>query len=464
MKSLGMTLTGSLYVQRLETKPPFQYDDTGRVIYCVDSETMWIGAENEWVSITLYDGCIKSNHINWDIDQNSSAAVNSSKMPTYYNGNVMTVQEALDQIQADLGNIRNAKDMGEKVIMGRHINGASVDGFTAEDMYIRDLYGTFGGNAYATSVEQAIDIIAKKRANDIKLSKDSSLGSYCLGGPFHNIQEGLEGIEAYLNNLSGDQIKVHGCNLTGNESLCDHSDIQTALDQMCNYLSNLKLIDLHDTPNDYGACGQYLRTCGDGCSSCEGCAPGTMPKVHWSHVRASDVSCILDIDANYTFDDQYANSNVQTAIHRLEYYLKTRLGYLYYNSYYIDANTLQTITIDCSGWYAHAVSRCPGMISSDFYCFAIVETSRFLVTSRGPFSGSDNDLGDYSFVRYDISHSAYDHNNHSLSLTLGPTGMNDRDGSDLKTYSQRTRAGYYIHIVGGILGRSLINSIGVSVR
>ena len=321
MKTLGLTMKGKIWAQVLNTLPDYETEDIGRIITCRDTGISYIGGSDTWMPITLYDKCINNTHLNYSHDINDNLAINASKIPASKDGEDVSIQDAINLLYNDIENLRNGKDLQDGVLGNRHINGGNYPGFTAEDMFIRNLHSGFRqALPYYLSVEGALKMLDQRRADEMLLPKDNSIGAHALGKPYNNIYETLLDIEKYLRDLNADQIEVDVCCLDVDHSWCSETTLQSYLNNVCGYLKNFAFTDLVDVPDGYGACGQYLRTCGGSPETCNGC--GGDP-IQWSKIYAGEVECISSLINGCTRSATPQTSNIQATLTNIEQCLQS---------------------------------------------------------------------------------------------------------------------------------------------
>ena len=446
MRSQELLLKGKFWVQILSELPGWSKSDIGRIVFSMVDNNIYFGSNFGWRLCGLSDKVIKHYHVDWD-DQftNDPTKISSLNIPAQYEGTNTTIQDSLNYISNQFLELKNGIGFEDYIFNARHIDSITPNGLTSEDIRVQDIRGCFSSTPYSISIETALYNLCSRRADEVLLSKLSQFGSIIpISG--QNVQEALEELENYIAHLKADMIECNFWPFDANDSECYTTDVQDALGKLFSKFKDFKIIELIDVQKDYGECGQVLKTCGPVLGEC--CDFDTNVHARWSNLEAYEIGCkLVNYDANVIDNIPY-DTNVQVAI---DWLAKSKRWAMYYATYSIECEGLKNISIDCSNWWADAVSRFTNLQKEDFLCVAIVESSRFLVLSLGPYTTGNPDLGDYSYIRYDINHNGYDIQNTILNLSVGPTGMNDRDGQQSATYSQRARSGYYIHIFGYIL-------------
>ena len=310
MKSLEMMFRGKVWIQVLKNIPDWTFEDVGRIIYVLETDLAYLGTEKGWKALFLTDRAVKNKHMNWglgvDID-----LINAECIPIYDNNSTETnIQEIIDRHYLHITNLRNAKDINEKSLKGKHIDGHSYDGFTAPLMYIEDKSRCFGALRYQMTVEDALAVLCQRRADEIRLAQPNGFGGVVGSSPL-NIQDALESIEHYLQHLNGKQVSVQLDPLFEGMLACEHMTLQRALNCIHYRNWNFPFKDLVDSPPDYGECRQVLKTCGDDSYCCDGCSDIEHPiKMYWEYLHASEILVLNRLHAcqhGDMYDDNLQN-------------------------------------------------------------------------------------------------------------------------------------------------------------
>lgn len=446
MRSQELLLKGKFWVQVISELPDWSKSDVGRLVFSLRDNNIFFGSNFGWRLCGLGDKVVKHFHVDWDVNlSNDPTKISSLNIPARYKDNIFTIQDALDSLSIEIDGLKFGIGFEDYIFKARHIDSFTPDGLTSEDIRVQDIRGCFSSVPYSLSIEDALYNLCSRRADEILLSKYSQFGSIIpISG--QNVQESLEELEKYIAHLKADMIECNFWPFDANDSECYTTDVQDALAKLFSKFKDFKIIELIDVQKDYGECGQVLKTCGPVLGDC--CDFDTNVHARWDYLQASEIGCkLINYDANVTDNIPY-ETNVQVAI---DWLAKSKRWAMFYATYSLECEGLKTISIDCSNWWADASSRYTDLKKEDFLCVAIVESSKLLVLSLGPYTTGSPDLGDYAYIRYDINHNGYDVENTTINLTVGPVGTQDREGTQLVTYSQRARSGYYIHIFGYIL-------------
>jgi len=180
---------GKIYVELLDSLPMWNSINTGRLIFDLSSNTLYFGgnAETGWISTYLFPNSINNKHICWDIslDDNTGLMIDANSIPCYYDDldnsnattNISTVQDSIQKLRNSIHTVLNGKYYADSSIKSRHLDLSIPDGLNASDILINndDLY--FGSPTVDISVEQALEILHLRRADDIYMAEDNTFGS-----------------------------------------------------------------------------------------------------------------------------------------------------------------------------------------------------------------------------------------------------------------------------------------------
>lgn len=293
MQSLQMKFRGKVWVQILDSLPDWTNEDVGRIVYIKGINESYIGGDKKWEPIFLFEDAVKNKHMNWGLGTDIDL-INGECIPIYDENTTETnIQELFDRHYLHITNLRNGNDIEDAVLKGRHIDGKSNDGFTAPLMYIEDRSRCFGVLRYEMSVEDALAYLCQRRADSIRLARPNGFGG-TIGVSSPNVQNALEDIETYLDNLNGTQITVTMDSLFEDGGACQTTNLQNALNLIHFRNWNFPFTDLIDAPDGYGRCRQVLKTCGQNPDCCDGTDPDgniSLPMhMYWGDIYASEVT------------------------------------------------------------------------------------------------------------------------------------------------------------------------------
>jgi len=275
MKSYGMAMQGQITIEKVEERPDWSSHDIGRFIYETSTGMYWLGGHSNeiayagWVPIGLSDDIIKAQFIDWDDELIGHAdKVSAETIPCWYGDSTSNVQLSLNMIIADIKALATGALLEPGSIKDYHLDTTGPHKITADTIPIVNDAGYFSANV--SSIEDALNYLYSRKADSIAVT--SGFGSI-LNFSSGNVQQALEDLEAYISELSAEQIKAT-YPATG-----EVSNVQYILDAYYNLLVSLNFTQLTGTPSDYGIEGQYLRSDGDS-STC------------WATIDASEVTCL----------------------------------------------------------------------------------------------------------------------------------------------------------------------------
>ena len=290
MDNYGMSMFGTLVVEKVPVKPDWGVADTGRIIFDMSTGTYWLGAHSAsigyggWVSLGLTVNSVNDYNINWDTQLTGVyGGVNASDVPTLYLTAPSDVQHAIDDISLLISGLQSAVNIVPEAIKDYHLDVTGPYRITASDIPIDNTNGYFSGSII--KIEDALDQISRKTASDIRLNTTSGAFGNSLGFTPSDVQAALEDLETYVSEMTASQIPCtyEGCG-------CD-TNLQFAIDALYHLHTNIKLTDLIDVA-DYDSNNRYLKSNG-------------INNVTWVELVANDVK------AQYP---GVTNSNVQAAL------------------------------------------------------------------------------------------------------------------------------------------------------
>lgn len=315
MDYLGTRMRGKFFAQILDTRPGWEITDRGRLIFSLADDSLYVGGVNSWIPCLIRPKSIKSSSIDWNINLDDfTDKVSAQDVPCLFDNNKINLQKALDEIRTQLHDICTGKSLNNNIINIRHINSKNDGtGFTAANLYFRDITGTLSKTTYNYNVEQALTILASRRADGILLALNNTFGSL-LGFDSRTIQDGLVDLEQYINKIEANDINCQFFTLDYPNSLpCGSITIQAALDRIHSKFTSIHLNELVDVEKPYGTCGEVLKSCGVVHDQCCDFSNSDI-RVRWGKVQASEVECKLINTWANTIDNIPYNTNMQIAI------------------------------------------------------------------------------------------------------------------------------------------------------
>lgn len=279
MKSYGFTMSGTLIFEKVQTRPDWSEDDTGRVIYEVSTGNYWLGGDEYsdgdcgWVLLGIGNRTIKKYHIDWDDDLiDDGHKVSAADIPVAFGDTTSNLQDTVDDLKQLIADTQSGVQLMDTVVKMRHIDVTSSERVHADGLPITNNNGHFEGTN--PSIEDALDQLAERNASSIVLDDDGSFGSL-TGIAASDVQTALQSIESYLNELNASQVlcEYEGC--TGD---CTNYTVQNAINALYALTGDASLDYLSDGPGIYDSSKRYIKSNGtDGW--------------FWTVIPANDISC-----------------------------------------------------------------------------------------------------------------------------------------------------------------------------
>lgn len=299
MQSYGTTMNGSFVVEKVINLPQWSLSDIGRFLYDCTTNNYFLGAplitvgQDGWIPLGITTNIIKAQNIDWDVElSNRLGGVSAKDVPAAYKLEPSTVQAILDTYYDTFELIRQGKFLSAGSITAPLLKIEGQDKISAKSIPILNETSLFKPISGSTiTIEDALTILIRRSAEKINLdtSGASTYGDN-LNFKATTIQGAFEELEQYLVALTADDIPCtyEGCS-------CE-TNVQFVIDALYKLYSQIKIIDLVDTPDAYDDKLFYLKSNG-------------VDKLEWSNIVANDV------EAQYPGTDP---SNVQYAIWTME--------------------------------------------------------------------------------------------------------------------------------------------------
>ena len=298
MLNYGTDMNGSFVVEKVISLPQWSTSDIGRFIYDCTQNNYYLGGplitvgQSGWIPLGLTGNVIKRDNIDWDTTlSNRLGAISAKDIPAEYEISASDVQTILDQYYDNFDQIKKGTFLADGSIKSNHLAITGSERITAESIPIvnvTNLFPMISGSII--TIEDALSTLIRRSAEKISLDQtDASNYGDLLDFKATNIQGAFEEIESYLKTLTAQDIPCtyEGCS-------CD-TNVQFVIDALYKLRTEIKFIDLIDTPDAYDSKLLFLKA--------------NSSALEWSDIFANDVIA------------QYPGttvSNVQFAIWTLE--------------------------------------------------------------------------------------------------------------------------------------------------
>lgn len=295
MQSYSTNMEGSLKIEKVDKLPNWTSYDTGRFLYDLSTKKFYLGTSSieygnkGWIVVGLSDKCIKSYHIDWDIDlTNKAGCISAKDIPVLYENKPNNIQNIISLAEIYFKSIKNGTFLGNGCIKDYHLDVNSIHSINADSIpYTNDKYFSITTplNKNFFSIEDAIIHVYTREANEINLEntdRENKFGDL-LSFDAKTVQDALEQIELYLSTLTASQVSVvyPGCECKTN--------VQAAIDALYKIAAQGAFTDLADTPIGYNN-GKYVKS--------------TEKGLTFTQINSSDVLVNYSgLDSNSTLDD-----------------------------------------------------------------------------------------------------------------------------------------------------------------
>lgn len=291
MDVFGISMNGSLVVEKVSSLPIWAKTDIGRIIFCNDSSSYFLGTysstldEDGWTLLGVSKGTIKNYHIDWDDEFTGGyGKVNASYIPSKFGDTTCSAQVIFDYIYNKFTEFGNGSLLLPHTICDYHLKLDGLNAIRSSTIPVDNLQSFFNGEN--VTVEDALNQLAGEDASVIPMEPNGNFGQY-ISFNKASIQVALESMEEWIFNINASNLN---CTYPG----CDNckTTIQDAIDKLYNYHYDIKLTDLVDVPS-YVANKFFLKSNGNSC-------------VEWTALWSNDISC---------FYPGNSKNNLQTALH-----------------------------------------------------------------------------------------------------------------------------------------------------
>ena len=321
MKVQETLIKGKMWVQILDRLTIWKPSDKGRILYSLQDNNLFFGGDYDWIPCGILSKYIKDYHIDWDINLDNPSKVKAKSIPCTSDLGNTTVQDSLDVLYSYIDLLKNGHLFNPHVLNYDHLDTYSSAGVTSEKIMIQDKPCHFSNTPYSISIDSALRTLYTRRADGVELSKYNTFGTI-IPISANNVQSALEELELYVSNLKARDIECNFWQFDANDSACQTTDVQDALNRIYSKIKSLKLKELDDVQNDYGLCKQVLKSCGEPPSGC--CDFDTDIQARWEYVQASEVECkVIQPIANLTYGVPL-DTNVQVGLDYLLQHAKIK--------------------------------------------------------------------------------------------------------------------------------------------
>ncbi len=313
MDIFGANMNGSFIVERIESLPSWGSSDVGRFLFDIKTNNYYLGAPSleigtdGWIPIGLVSTIVKSFNLDWDTEmEQEHGKISAINIPCKIKETIYNVNEYLNELSNNISELQKAKTIENKSVKYYHIDFETENKLMSSHIPIVNTDGYFSEET--KTIESALISLQTKTAKDIPLyiseEENSTVGIFGnkLKLSADNIQNGLESLETYINNLTASNIP---CYYEGSQ---DDSNVQFVLDALFNLHGKLKLTDLVDVQN-YDSTNRFLKSLGCPENGCGG--------TEWTTITANEVT------AKYPGETM---TNVQAVISELSNSFNTLLN------------------------------------------------------------------------------------------------------------------------------------------